>query len=153
MEFDKSKVFTTFNADEVKVGSKGYIADTKETLIAHVQSENENFFLPLLDIKNEEMAFVVANGVRFRYFYLVEEPKEKKKRPCTKKELLAMLQQQGLPMLKGAFNEVIYTVLCITEQYVVINSAFDYGETMESTLQSTCKNYTLIDRTELWVEE
>lgn len=36
MEFDKAKVFTALNADEVKVGSKGYFADSirvlKETI-------------------------------------------------------------------------------------------------------------------------
>lgn len=30
MEFDKAKVFTALNADEVKVGSKGYGSDTME---------------------------------------------------------------------------------------------------------------------------
>lgn len=32
MEFDKSRVFTALNADEIKVGSKGYFADNLRSL-------------------------------------------------------------------------------------------------------------------------
>ncbi len=32
MNFDKSKVFTALNADEVKVGSRGYFANNLDTL-------------------------------------------------------------------------------------------------------------------------
>lgn len=32
MEFDKAKVFTVLNADEVKIGSSGYFADNLRSL-------------------------------------------------------------------------------------------------------------------------
>ena len=40
MEFDKSKVYTAVNADEVKVGSKGYFADTIAGLKNNIDKEN-----------------------------------------------------------------------------------------------------------------
>lgn len=33
MEFDKLKVFTPFNCEEVKVGSKGYVSENAEEKI------------------------------------------------------------------------------------------------------------------------
>lgn len=44
MEFDKSKIYTVVNADEVKIGSKGYFANTileLETCVELEASLNE----------------------------------------------------------------------------------------------------------------
>ena len=42
MEFDESKIFTMVNADKVKLGSKGYFADSlKELKIAVEQERSE----------------------------------------------------------------------------------------------------------------
>lgn len=76
MEFDKTKVFTTFNCDEVKVGSKGYFADSKESLVTKVQLEDKDDYrtLVMIDI-NSEFALRTEES-QYLYFYLVEEPKE-----------------------------------------------------------------------------
>ena len=77
MEFDKSKVYTALNADELKVGSKVIVADdlshmkdfVKDELICtleHVTAESEGF------------RFVANGGGLYSLAYLVSEPEEKK---------------------------------------------------------------------------
>ena len=80
MEFQKENVYTALNADEVKVGSKGYFADKLETLRAFV-SENE---VPrtLVEVLGEEYERRFDEGGNpWNLFYLVEEPEEETYRP------------------------------------------------------------------------
>lgn len=81
MEFDKTRVYSACNADEVKVGSKGYFADSISELKKKVNEGNE--LLTLVKIYGEESAtrFSVSTISRYTLFYLVEEPKEKVYRP------------------------------------------------------------------------
>ena len=81
MEFDKTRVYTALNADEVKVGSKGYFADSINDLKKKVNDGNE--LLTLTKIYGEESAtrFSVSPISSYILFYLVEEPKEKIYRP------------------------------------------------------------------------
>ena len=86
MEFDKSKVYTAVNADEVKVGSKGYFADNLYELQCVIHNKKDNFFTIKEILKpDEEFRFLAKNLVgdydSWNLFYLVEEPKEKKFRP------------------------------------------------------------------------
>lgn len=150
MEFDKTKVFTVFNCDEVKVGSKGYFSDYKDFLIKHIQSEDKDFYSTVLNIEtNNEYAFRSCSG-GYRYFYLVEEPKEKAKRPCTREELVEMLKKQGIQMLKTR-DEDIDTVISMSEYYgvtsVVTIADRDYS------YEELCEQFTLLDGTPLWMEE
>lgn len=150
MEFDKSKVYTPFNCDEVKIGSKGYFSDIKGNLIYRVTAENKNFYHTLIGIDNSneaEYPFETDTDSKYNYFYLVEEPKEKVKRPCTREELLGMLKKQGLPMLKCNLNGIDYMVEKIADGYCFVNDCGNY------IYQELCENYTLLDGTELWVEE
>ena len=80
MTFDKNKIYTSLNADEVKVGSIGYFADSISTLKEIVK--NEEFFEVEL-ILNEEYTyrFKASNGLDYMLFYLVEEPKNEECRP------------------------------------------------------------------------
>ena len=81
MEFDKTRVYSACNADEVKVGSKGYFADSINELKKKVNEGNE--LLTLVKIYGEESAtrFSVSTISSYILFYLVEEPKEKVYRP------------------------------------------------------------------------
>lgn len=85
MEFDKSKVYTALNADEVKIGSKGYFADTLAGLRMAVLNADTNL-RELTDVYNEtiDYRFETNDGDNvsvYNLFYLVEELKEKKFRP------------------------------------------------------------------------
>lgn len=145
MEFDKSKVCTAFNTEDVKIGSKGYFADSKETLIHIVNTENKHYYGTLDEVRhNSELAFS-TNRCVYRYFYLVEEPKEKTKRPCTMEELIEILKKQGLPMLRYK-DDYVVTVTYMRDNRVH-TSFYDYS------FEELCEMFTLLDGTELWVEE
>ncbi len=87
MDFDKSKVYTALNADEVKVGSKGYFADSLSALGRYVINDNKSYFFTVKEILEEDEVyrFMVDNlndeEVSWNLFYLVEEPEEKTIRP------------------------------------------------------------------------
>lgn len=148
MEFDKSKVYTTFNADEVKIGSKGYFANRKEDLITRVEIEIDDYCtLDKISSPSPTSDYVfITDGCTYRYFYLVEEPKEKTKRPCTREELLGKLKEQGLPMLKTTVGNLLFTVADMSDNNVYIGSE-------NQSYEGLCKCYTLLDGSELWVEE
>lgn len=76
----------------------------------------------------------------FKHCAEIEEPT---KRPCTKEELVEMLKKQGLPMLMS--GGVLYTIENIQNVVAVAYSHFTYKD--------LCENFTLLDGTELWVEE
>lgn len=82
MNFDKSKVFTPLNADEVKAGSKGYFADSLNVLKRLV---NEKAFTDVLKaVYPEDWSARFGKkdcNASFPLFYLVEEPQEEKYRP------------------------------------------------------------------------
>lgn len=89
MIFDKSKVYTALNADEVKIGSKGCFSDTIAELKNRVKNEK---FYKVDHINKDDVIcrFVSSCGLHNALFYLVEEPKEEKYRhldgtPCGKK--------------------------------------------------------------------
>lgn len=81
MEFEKSKVYTAVNADEVKIGSKGYFSDSLACLMKYVTVEDIGSFSSIVHIADasEEHRFY-CEGSHWNLFYLVEEPQEKKLR-------------------------------------------------------------------------
>lgn len=76
MKFDKSKIYTAVNADEVKVGSKGYFADNLTDLKALVADESADRFNEILHINpsDNNYRFSFSAGNNYALFYLVEEP-------------------------------------------------------------------------------
>lgn len=84
MEFDKRKVFTVLNADEVKLGSKGYFADSLDDLRQLIAAGDEDrFFGRIAGIApaDEIYRFTDICGNSYNLFYFVEEPQKKKFRP------------------------------------------------------------------------
>lgn len=82
MEFDKTKVYTAQNADEIKTGSKGYLADNIAELKRCVFNEDKDYFFTIKEIATEDENYrFLADKVSWNLFYLVEEPKENKFRP------------------------------------------------------------------------
>jgi len=78
MEFDKSKVFTVLNADELKIGSKVICADNLYALKFSV--DNELYITTLREILPEDcmLRFRTKEGEDYALAYLVEPPEEKK---------------------------------------------------------------------------
>lgn len=83
MEFDKLKVYTALNADEIKPGSKGYFEDTLENLKYVVQYECSKYYDEIKEIEAESYGcrFCKKDSYDYSLFYLVEEPKENRFRP------------------------------------------------------------------------
>lgn len=81
MKFDKTRVYSICNADEVKVGSKGFFADNISDLKKKVNEGHE--LLTLVKIYGEKSAtrFSISPISSYILFYLVEEPKKEKYRP------------------------------------------------------------------------
>jgi hypothetical protein len=77
MEFDVKRVYTTVNADELKIGSKVIVADNLSDLKRYV--EREENYCTLTSICNEEYTcrFELSSGSRYSLAYLVEEKKLK----------------------------------------------------------------------------
>ena len=75
MDFDKSKVYTALNADELKVGSKVAFADSLSDLKQDVRDET---FDILEAIRGEDKSerFVIEGGLAFALAYLVSEPEK-----------------------------------------------------------------------------
>ena len=77
MEFDKSRVYTALNADELKIGSKVFVADTLQYLKEQVETDN---FVPscLVSVNDEECVHrFVTEDNWYVLAYLVEEPQKK----------------------------------------------------------------------------
>lgn len=83
MEFDKSRIYTMVNADEVKLGSEGYFADNIYYLQQAVQHNEKGYFGKVEDIKDigTGFRFVADNGTCFSLFYFIEVQEENKFRP------------------------------------------------------------------------
>lgn len=78
MEFDKSKVYTALNADELKIGSKVILANTLEDLKLRVSLNSKAETLYDIDSEHSQLRFVDVDGTEFALAYLVEEPEELK---------------------------------------------------------------------------
>ena len=82
MEFDKSRVYSAANADELKVGSKIIVADNLEDLKNNVKAGC--YETTLCGIENEAAMFrfnvkLAFDNTVFALAYLVEETEEKLK--------------------------------------------------------------------------
>jgi len=75
MEFDKSRVYTALNADELEIGSKCIFADTIHDLRLYVQTDCMPKNLVRLFGDDNIDRFVTDEGT-FIYAYLIEPPAE-----------------------------------------------------------------------------
>lgn len=85
MEFDKNKIFTTVNADELKVGSKVIVADNlaalKSRVVAYYANDGDEYVKTISSIEMEgcEQRFKISEndviGTSFwQLAYLIAEP-------------------------------------------------------------------------------
>ena len=88
MEFDKSKVYTLLNADEVKIGSEGYFADNLECLKEIIELKRDDYYGKIDNIEVEiySCRFHKKGKHCYGLFYLVKEPEEEKFRPYSNPE-------------------------------------------------------------------
>lgn len=81
MEFDKSRVYTALDADNLKVGSKVIVADdlgTLEKLVKIAKSENDEQWVERIKIiQDKSHKFRFFTSASYNLAYLISEPKEK----------------------------------------------------------------------------
>ena len=82
MEFDKSKIYTALNADELPIGSKCIFADTIKDLKEEVKKKRID---TLFGIATEqyEYRFISEHGYKIQYAlaYFIEQPAKPKYKP------------------------------------------------------------------------
>lgn len=88
MEFDKSRIYTAVNADELKIGSTCICANTIHDLRQKVHGEFiegacvQSYFRHLSEIYDDDsVERFVADGSTYIYAYLIEPPTEPKYKP------------------------------------------------------------------------
>ena len=81
MEFDKSRVYTALNADELQIGSKCIFADTVKGLRRKVEEDTDcvETFYRLHNNSGDDL--FVGNDCAYCYAYLIEPPDEPKYKP------------------------------------------------------------------------
>lgn len=144
MEFEKSRVYTAVNADELKIGSKCIFADTICILREQVQRKNyEDCIFLLRRIRGDDSTYRFDDGERwFSFAYLIEPSAEPKYLPfaSNKKAMEAIMKHGGWVKNKN-------------EQYSFI-TAIDIGEEDEYEIKidddwlsadELLKNYVFVD--------
>ena len=83
MEFDKSRVYTAVNADELKIGSKCIFADTVSGLRQAVQDKVFDTHVQILTRVSDDdsVARFLTSNYQWVYAYLIEPPAEPKYKP------------------------------------------------------------------------
>ena len=91
MEFDKSRVYTALNADELKIGSKCIFADNLRELRRLVSIEDTSQVLIAIKGESYKYRFEQAKAdcmgdTLFALAYLIEPPAEQKYKPFSNME-------------------------------------------------------------------
>ena len=83
MEFDKSRVYTAVNAEELPIGSKCIFADTVKALRKKVQAnDSAQYVQPFIRLHdNSYDVQFLAGCYLYNYAYLVKPPAEPKYKP------------------------------------------------------------------------
>jgi len=148
MKFDKSKVFTSANADEAEkyIGKKGWFADSIEKLIEAVTTEEATYML--VSIYDGSYTFRFGDGIHddFNLFY----PYEPELTPFD-------WEHRELLMNKWVRNKVAYNqIFCITRMFVDIDDnklyvgAMEQGEYINSV--DLLNNYEFLDGSAIGME-
>lgn len=162
MEFDKSRIYTVVNADEIKLGSTGYFADNIYSLQQAVQHNDKECFGKVEDIKDigTGFRFVADNGACFSLFYFIEEQEDKKLRPYRdsdemvedfKKRFNENVPPYAMPLIwiktKGADKK--YLIVRFASAVTVCYNV----EVYTITLEDLVKGYIYLDGSPCGIEE
>ena len=101
MEFDINRVYTSVNADELKLGSKVCISDNMNGLKNCVKKEIDIGTLKEVLPESNSHRFVTDGGMDWILAYLISEPEEKK---------LKVSDLKVHDVLKHKTNNVVYSV-------------------------------------------
>lgn len=88
MEFDKSRVYTALNADELKVGSTVIVANNLRSLRAKVENFDNSYEVHISYIRPEAVIhrFETSSGYVYVLAYLISPPKKPEYKPFSDTE-------------------------------------------------------------------
>ena len=122
MEFDKSRVYTALNADELKVGSKCIFADTVSGLRQAVQDKEFDTHVQILTRVSDDdsVARFLTSNYQWLYAYLIEPPAEPKYKPFSsvEKAMETIIQHGG--WVKDKKNNVQLLVVGFDDDNVFV---------------------------------
>ena len=81
MEFNKNRIQTAVNADELKIGSTVYVSDNMYYLKKCVEESLESSILTSILSEKEPKRFCISNNEKWQLVYLIEPPAEPKYKP------------------------------------------------------------------------
>ena len=143
MEFDKSKVYTAVNADELQIGSKCIFADTVKGLRRKVEEDTyrvETFYRLHNDGGDD---LFVGNDCAYCYAYLIESPNEPKYKSFSNMENLkkSAVKYKGFIKTKQGVQEGIIIGISFDNRVIIKKR---YG--LEYlTFEQLFENYTFDD--------
>ena len=115
MEFDKSRVYTAVNADELQIGSRCIFADTLAELKELVQNSVgwEKTKLKRIQEDTEKYRFIEKTGEMRMFAYLIEPPAEPKYKPFSDIEKTFEIIKKHGGWIKSKTNADLQLVSCI----------------------------------------
>ena len=153
IEFDKSRVYTAVNADELPIGSKCIFADTLGALSAKLKSkEYKDFIIPLKRIYNDGSYDRFDNGDDlFCFAYLIEPPAEPNYKPFESlKQLIVATKKHG-ETVKSLVGQNESTIIGMTlNNRVIIDKSFlqsfgqPYGDKVSCTTEELLYNFVFL---------
>ena len=84
MKFDKSRIYTALNADELKVGSTVFVSDDLSSLKESLSDFRLLKIIERVESEKCKHRFLCDDGFCYAFAYLVEEPNEQKLVALTK---------------------------------------------------------------------
>ena len=116
MKFDKSRVYTALNANELKIGSKCIFADSIQDLRRKVQGEDAEALTGLYD--DDSIERFKTDCCTYIYAYLIEPPAEPKYEPFESiKEAMDAIRAHG-GWVKDTISNRCYAIVAYDEATV-----------------------------------
>ena len=129
MEFDKSRVYTAVNADELPIGSKCIFADTVKALRKKVQADEYaqyvQIFIRLYD-NGYDVQFL-AGYYTYNYAYLIEPPAEPKYKPFESVEKAKEIIDKHGGWVKNKKSDSQYLLIGIGRNAVYLGDGYARG--------------------------
>ena len=152
MEFDKSRVYTAVNADELKVGSKVYVSDNIYYLRECVEDNFESCILARVMSEKEPKRFCIdKSNEKWQLAYLIEPPAEPKYKPFENlKQLIVATEKHG-ETVKSIAGQNESTIIGMTlSNRVIIDKSFSqsfgqpYGDKVSCTTEELLDNFVFL---------
>lgn len=112
MEFDKSRVYTALNAEDLPIGSKCIFADTVKALRKKVQADDyAQYVQPFIRLHDNgyDVQFLAGYYV-YNYAYLIEPPAEPKYKPFLSEEKAIEIIEQHECWIKSKMTQNCFLV-------------------------------------------